>query len=115
MLVVDARDSGRGRLLVVEADVLDRCLIGPGPMLSQVALTSDRNLADDERRRVNLFMEVAGGGGRRRDVRPRAWRLRRPRIILQPDLNVQKWREQPTRDCVPLNDFVVLSTFWGRF
>ena len=41
MLVVDARDSGRGRLLVVEPDVLDRCLAGPGPMLDQVALASD--------------------------------------------------------------------------
>ena len=41
MLVVDARDIGRGRLLVVEPDVSDRCLTGPGPMLSQVALTSD--------------------------------------------------------------------------
>ncbi len=41
MLVVDARDSGRGRLLVVEPDVLDRCLTGPGAMLSQVAVTSD--------------------------------------------------------------------------
>lgn len=44
MLVVDARDSGRGRLLVVEPDVSDRCLTGVGPMLSQVALTSDSGI-----------------------------------------------------------------------
>ena len=29
MLVVEARDLGRGRLLAVEPDVLDRCLTGP--------------------------------------------------------------------------------------
>lgn len=29
MLVVEARDIGRGRLLAVEPDVLDRCLTGP--------------------------------------------------------------------------------------
>lgn len=30
MLVVEAREIGRGRLLAVESDVLDRGLIGPG-------------------------------------------------------------------------------------
>ena len=29
MLAVEARDIGRGRLLTVEPDVLDRCLTGP--------------------------------------------------------------------------------------
>lgn len=30
MLVVEAREIGRGWLLAVEPDVLDRCLTGPG-------------------------------------------------------------------------------------
>ena len=32
MLVVDALDNGLGRLLAVEADVLDRCLLALGAM-----------------------------------------------------------------------------------
>ena len=72
MLVVDARDSGRGRLLVVEPDVSDRCLTGPGPMLSQVAVTCDSlNLANDKRRKGQLVYGSGWGGGRRQDLRPR--------------------------------------------
>ena len=33
MLVVEAREIGRGRLLAVEPDVLDRGRIGPGAIL----------------------------------------------------------------------------------
>ena len=38
-LVVDARDIGLGRLLAVEADVLDRGLAGPADILAVFAST----------------------------------------------------------------------------
>lgn len=41
MLVVDARDTGRGRMLVVEPDVLDRALFsGPGAIIRGLRLVA---------------------------------------------------------------------------
>lgn len=41
MLVVEARDIGRGRLLAVEPDVLDRCLTGPEAIFKVAVWTCD--------------------------------------------------------------------------